>query len=146
MRCIVYISMETRRLTRADILEILRVSRMKNTVHGITGVLLHHDGLFLQVLEGDAARLEELLGVLRHDRRHREVRVLLDEAITERHFPDWSMGVVDLADLPPDDRWLCRNLDQPLPELQSEQLADRIRRLVASFQAMVRDNPAADAV
>lgn len=145
MRCVVYISMETRRLSRDDISDILRVSRMKNTVHDITGVLLYYDGLFLQVLEGEDARLEELMAVLRHDRRHHDVRMLLDEQIAERHFPDWSMGLIDLADLPAEDRWLCRHLDRPLPELRSPQLADRIRRLVASFQAMVADNPAATA-
>ncbi len=137
MRCIVYISMETRHLCREDITEILRVSRMKNTVRGITGVLMYYDGLFLQVLEGEAARLDELLETLRHDRRHHEVRVLLDETISQRHFADWSMGLVDLAELPPEDRWLVRQLNRPLPELHSDELADRLRRLVGSFQAMV---------
>lgn len=142
MRCIVYISQGTRRLQRADILDILRVSRMKNTVRGITGVLLYYDGLFLQVLEGEDDRLADLLEVLRHDRRHKELRVLLDETVTERHFPDWAMAFMEMADLPPEDRWLCRHLDRPLPELQSTALADRIRRLVRSFQDMVRDHPA----
>ena len=137
MRCIVYISMETRHLCREDITEILRVSRMKNTVRGITGVLMYYDGLFLQVLEGEAARLDELLETLRHDRRHHEVRVLLDETIGERHFADWSMGLVDFTDLAPEDRWLVHSLDRPLPGLKSHELADRLRRLVGSFQAMV---------
>ena len=137
MRCIVYISMETRRLRREDIAEILRVSRMKNTLRGITGELMYYDGLFLQVLEGEAAQLDELLATLRQDRRHREVRVLLDETIGERHFADWSMGLVDFADLAPEDRWLVHSLDRPLPGLKSHELADRLRRLVGSFQAMV---------
>lgn len=144
MRCIAYISTEARRLSRSDVQEILRVSRMKNTVRRISGVLLYYDGLFLQVLEGEEAQLQELMAVLRTDRRHGEIRVLLDETTTERHFPDWSMAFVDVADLPAEDRWLCRNLDRPLPELQSAQLADRIHRLIGSFQAMVRDNPSGD--
>lgn len=142
MRCIAYISTEARRLSRADIQDILRVSRMKNTMRRLTGVLLYYDGVFLQVLEGEHDQLDELMTVLRLDRRHGEIRVMLDETTTERHFPDWSMAFVDMADLPADDRWLCRHLDRPLPELQSQQLADRIRRLIGSFQAMVRDNQA----
>lgn len=142
MKCVVYISMETRRLRQADILDILRTSRVKNTVRGLTGVLLYYDGMFLQVLEGESPKVEELLAVLRHDRRHKDMRILLEETIEQRHFPDWTMAFVDLAELPPEDRWLCRNLDRPLAELQSKELADRIRRLIGSFQAMVHDDRA----
>lgn len=136
MRCVVYISLEARRLERGEILDILRLSRVNNTVRGITGVLLYHDGLFLQVLEGEDAALECLLTVLRHDRRHKDIRILLDEAIGQRHFPNWSMGWVEADRLSAEDRWLCRPLDCPLPDLQADQLADRIRRLVRSFQVM----------
>lgn len=146
MRCIVYLSLETRRMARADILDILRVSRVNNTVREVTGMLMYYDGVFLQVLEGDAERIEALMTVLRHDRRHRDMRVLLDEPIAQRHFAEWSMALVDLADLPADDRWLCRHLDRPLPDHQSTQLAHRIHRLIGSFQAMVRNNPAVSAI
>ncbi|MGE5477739.1 MAG: BLUF domain-containing protein [Bacteroidales bacterium] len=145
MRCVVYISHETRPLKKADILDILRVSRVKNTVRRLTGVLLYYDGIFLQVLEGEGPVIEEMLALLRRDRRHTEIRILLDEPVAERYFPDWSMAFADLADLPPDDRWLCRHLDRPLAELHSGELADRIRRLVGSFQVMVRQTHAAAA-
>jgi hypothetical protein len=138
MRCIAYISLESRRLGRSDLLDILRVARTRNALAGITGVLMYYDGLFLQVIEGDEAPLDELLGKLRGDRRHRDLRVLLDERSDERHFPDWAMALIDLATLPAEERWLCRHLDRPLPELQSDVLAERIRRLIGSFQAMVR--------
>jgi hypothetical protein len=78
-----------------------------------------------------------MLDTIRADQRHQDLRILLDEHIHARHFPDWAMALADLADLPAEDRWLCRNLDRPLPELKSEEFADRIRRLIGSFQAMV---------
>lgn len=142
MRCVAYISLESRRLEREEIFEIARISRIKNDLRGITGVLMFHDGLFLQVLEGPDPDIEQLLARLRMDGRHREVRILLDELTSERHFPDWSMALVDLADLSEEDRWLCRHLDRPLPELTSPELADRIRRLIRSFQAMVNKDGA----
>lgn len=145
MRCVAYISLENRRLGREDVLEIARISRIKNELRGITGVLMFYDGLFLQVLEGTDADIEQLLARLRMDGRHRDVRILLDELISERHFPDWAMALMDLADLPEEDRWLCRHLDRPLPELSSPELADRIRRLIRSFQAMVVTDGAAGA-
>lgn len=140
MKCIAYISLETRRLGKADIHDILRVSRDRNAARGVTGVLLYYGGLFLQVLEGEDTRLADLMETLRRDRRHGDLRIILDEPTDERHFPDWSMAFVDLADLPAEDGWLCRNLDRPLAELRSTQLAERIRRLIGSFQAMVRSD------
>lgn len=137
MRCIVYISFESRRLTKADLHKILAAARRKNAEMRVTGVLLHFDGLFLQVLEGTDEVIAVLLRTIRNDKRHQDLRILLDEPITARHFPDWAMALADLADLPAEDRWLCRNLDRPLPELQSEEFAERIRRLIGSFQAMV---------
>jgi hypothetical protein len=137
MRCIAYISLESRRLDRSDILDILRVSRERNAASGITGVLMYYDGVFLQIIEGDDDNVDALLERLRRDRRHRDLRVMLDESCAVRHFPDWAMALLDLPSLPPDDRWLCRHLDRPLPELQSDVLADRIRRLISSFQVMV---------
>lgn len=145
MKCMVYISLESRRLTRADIHDILHSSRQGNQARGITGVLMFYDGLFLQVLEGEDEVVDGLISQLRADSRHQDIRILLDETITQRHFPDWSMALVDMADLPAEDRWLYRHLDRPLPELESAQLADRIRRLVTSFQAMVRGAPTAHA-
>lgn len=144
MRCVAYISFENHRLDRKDILEIARISRIKNELRGITGVLMFHDGLFLQVLEGPDADIEQLLARLRMDGRHRDVRILLDELISTRHFPDWAMALVDPGGLREEDRWLCRHLD-PLTELGSPELADRIRRLIRSFQAMVTTDGAAGA-
>lgn len=144
MRCVVYISQESRRLRQTDILDILRISRINNSVRGFTGVLLYYDGTFLQVLEGENEAVAGLLDVLRHDRRHKDVRVILDEPTTARHFPDWTMAFVDLAELPAGERWLCRNLNRPLAELQSDELAERIRRLIGTFQAMVRADASAN--
>lgn len=137
MRCIVYISFESRRLQKADLHKILEAARRKNAELQVTGILLHFDGLFLQVLEGADDVIAAMLTTLRRDKRHQDLRILLDEPIAARHFPDWAMALADLADLPAEDRWLCRNLDRPLPELQSKEFAERIRRLITSFQAMM---------
>lgn len=142
MRCLAYISQEARRLTKDDLQDILRVSRVKNTVRQITGVLLYYDGLFMQVIEGEDADVQGLLDTLRSDRRHHNLCVVLDETVPERHFPEWAMALVDFADLPSEDRWLCRTLEQALPQLRSNVLADRIHRLIGSFQAMVGNGKA----
>lgn len=136
MRCIAYISVETRRLGKPDLEDILRVARARNVEHGVTGVLLYYCGLFLQVLEGEDKDVADLMGALHRDRRHADMRIILDLTADERNFPEWDMAFVDLANLSNEDTWLCRRL----AELRPTELADRIRRLIGSFQAMVRND------
>lgn len=103
-------------------------------------MLLYFDGVFLQIIEGDDDAVADLLAVIRHDRRHKDLRILMEEPVTAPHFPDWSMAFLDIGALPPEERWLVRDLALPLPTAQSDHLSHRIHRLIRSFQDMVRDN------
>ena len=47
---------------------------------------------FLQVIEGDADRIDLLLDTLGRDTRHADLEVLLDRSLDAREFGDWSMG------------------------------------------------------
>lgn len=78
---------------------ILAQSRVHNPASGITGILCHGGGIFLQALEGGRGPVNELYGHIVRDARHKDV-VLLDYAeITERSFGGWTMGLVNLAKL-----------------------------------------------
>ena len=57
---------------------ILSASRANNAVRGITGLLLHIDGGFLQILEGEDGAVRDLHARIAADPRHRDVRILLD--------------------------------------------------------------------
>jgi hypothetical protein len=78
--------------TRADIENVLTVSREKNPLHGITGVLLYKSGSIIQVLEGEEEAVRRLYGLIRNDPRHREVTTIYTRMLDEREFPDWTMG------------------------------------------------------
>lgn len=77
--------------------EILGASQRNNRARGLTGLLLAHDGWFLQVLEGQAEAIERLLADLRGDSRHREIRILSSGPIERPLFPHWSMGQARLT-------------------------------------------------
>lgn len=81
----------------AIIESILAQSRSKNPELGITGVLCHGGGVFMQVLEGGRAPVNELYNRIARDDRHREVTLLHYEEIPERRFSNWTMGQVNLA-------------------------------------------------
>jgi len=84
---VVYLSAATVRFTKAELLALLEQSRQKNASRGISGLLLYHDGDFMQLLEGEEAQVRALY-----------VRILLIAGpVAERTFPDWSMGFRELS-------------------------------------------------
>jgi hypothetical protein len=48
------------------------------------------------VLEGEPAAVQSTFARICKDTRHRNVTLLLQEAIPERHFSQWSMGYKQL--------------------------------------------------
>jgi hypothetical protein len=77
-----------------------------NGEKGITGLLMLSGNAFLQVLEGQAHDLTELFGRIMQDRRHHQVELITFEKIFERSFSDWNLRLVDLHDMPGQQRAL----------------------------------------
>ena len=91
-----YASTTKGRLGPMEIVDILLVSRERNGKRGITGMLLYKNGTVLQVLEGEKEDVVALFEVIRKDGRHGDVIELYQRDITEREFPNWTMGFHDL--------------------------------------------------
>lgn len=94
---LVYVSAACVAMEDAALKNLLETSRRNNPALGITGMLLYLDGLFMQVLEGEAAKVDALFARIQQDPRHAEVAVVLRESLAERNFPDWSMGFRNLS-------------------------------------------------
>lgn len=101
LRCLVYSSRASQSLQKEDLVAILEAARHKNQLHHITGMLVFANDEFLQVLEGEEEVIEKLFTTITEDPRNRDCRVLLDRAIEQRIFSDWSMGFREMekADL-----------------------------------------------
>ena len=82
----------------SDIGDIITTSKANNPKRGITGILLYHKGNFVQVLEGEEAALRGLMQIIEKDERHKDLRYLVDENITERGFDQWNMDFFNLSD------------------------------------------------
>jgi hypothetical protein len=82
--------------SKALIVAYLKVFRVNNARLGITGMLLHEDGCFVQLLEGHDDATDNLFAKICADPRHRGAMVLLKRDIEQRCFPDWSMGYTNL--------------------------------------------------
>ena len=80
---------------------ILRKAHAWNTQNDITGVLCEGQGVFLQALEGERAKVTQLYARIFADPRHTDLQLIHCETITERHYLDWSMAYVKLSDVDP---------------------------------------------
>jgi hypothetical protein len=88
---LVYISSSVDRGT--DLTEaILATSRRNNARDGITGLLYADGTRFLQVLEGEPAKVEAAFARIKPDVRHRGVVVLSRRTVATREFGAWDMA------------------------------------------------------
>jgi hypothetical protein len=90
---IAYVSRARPGLTNADVYDLVRLSVNRNSRHGLTGGLLVLDGYFLQVLEGDAHRVDERYRAIAADPRHSALELRLRAPVRERLFADEWMAL-----------------------------------------------------
>ncbi len=84
---------------------ILATARARNQRDHISGVLLYGKETFLQVLEGKPENVHALYQDIIRDKRHTDIKIILEDRIENRLFENWSMAYVALineAISPPD--------------------------------------------
>lgn len=89
---IAYVSLAEMPLEARVLSDILNVSKRNNARDGITGVLMYHDRIFFQILEGEKYVVDNCYDRIANDRRHSNLSVIMDSAIESLTFPDWVMG------------------------------------------------------
>ena len=95
---LVYTSIANREFSAADLKKLLLRARMRNKEAGVSGMLVFHDGTFLQALEGDKRAVIEIFTKIEKDARHRDISVLhRGPGPEQRIFGDWAMGFADFA-------------------------------------------------
>lgn len=94
---------------------ILRKAHAWNAQNGITGVLCQGQGVFLQALEGDRAKVTSLYARIHADPRHKELELIHCESIAERRYGDWSMAHVSLSEVDPQTKIVWPHFDPYSP-------------------------------
>ena len=92
-----YISAARRLVTASELGDILAVSRKRNRVDGVTGVILYQEGSFAQVLEGPEDAVRACFARIEKDRRHSGCALILEEKADARLFEDWDMEIVSMV-------------------------------------------------
>ncbi len=93
---VIYVSQSAHSFTNAELNTLSSKAASRNAELDITGLLLYSGKYFLQILEGDYNAVNTLFSQITSDTRHHSLIVLTGHPATERLFPKWSMGVVDL--------------------------------------------------
>lgn len=101
---LVYRSTTDHDLSQEELLALLTWSRDWNVEHGVTGLLLYRDCVFMQLLEGEEQTVRDLFASIARDRRHFDVDQMWTEVADERRFADWSMGFRELREYPVEER------------------------------------------
>jgi hypothetical protein len=94
---LIYASSADSKMRDTDLRAILDRARTVNSELDITGILLHTEGSYFQVLEGDAEAIDSLYAKIAHDKRHTNVVLIVREPIASRSFADWSMGFASVT-------------------------------------------------
>lgn len=92
LQSLVYSSVAVHPFSDAELDALLLQARSRNDALGVTGMLSYRNGSFVQFLEGSEAHLAELMSDIEADPRHRDIRILIHEQISERQFSSWTMG------------------------------------------------------
>ena len=99
---VAYLSFATRNMKAncdEEIQAILDEARVHNEEKGITGQLIYRSGIFLQLLEGNRDDVSLLLGrILLDSKRHENLKILFNQTMKKRVFPNWSMDYKYLDD------------------------------------------------
>jgi len=98
---ITYISSATTPFARKDYLNLLQQCRANNTRFGVTGMLLHKDGNFMQVLEGEPVAVNRIFRSIGVDPRHSGVVKINEHTIESRLFHEWPMAFYNLDNSDP---------------------------------------------
>lgn len=105
-----YLSETTRRWSEADLAALGEQARVRNAQNGLTGLLLHGNGHFVQLLEGRRQPLLLTYDRICHDDRHSDLVLLVDGPVRQRAFPGWAMGVLNVDSAGDIDRQRFRDI------------------------------------
>lgn len=94
---LLYVSSATEPLDAAGLARILESAVRLNNANQITGMLLYAGGNFMQVLEGEEAKVIATFERIAQDARHHNLIELMREPAAARDFSRWFMGFRQLG-------------------------------------------------
>ena len=139
----IYISAAAPGFSRADLNNLLAVSRRNNAAAGLTGLLIFHQGRFFQILEGARASVGACYARIERDTRHTGLVLVENGSAQARAFDRWKMGFAHPGSLDPKLRDSILSIYDLVPPDSEGRGTDRrtrvaVRDFLAQFQVLSR--------
>jgi Sensors of blue-light using FAD len=83
------------KISDSDLTNLLLKSQKSNRTIDITGILLHKNGEFIQVLEGEKKSVLDLFEKIKKDKRHKNLIAFDQKEIDKRYFTGYFMAFND---------------------------------------------------
>lgn len=99
---LIYISSASAAMDEVEARKLLEKAAAKNARENITGLLYYGGRRFLQVIEGEDARIDRLFDRIASDPRHRGIVTLSRRPIEQREFGEWSMASTSIETMSPE--------------------------------------------
>lgn len=100
LHCLIYVSEAALPMSSSELSKLKDQADRSNRVSDITGCLIYQDGGLMQMLEGSKTALTALMAKIVADKRHRNVRVVIEGPVKRRVFPRWGMVLRDRTSRP----------------------------------------------
>lgn len=97
MHLLVYVSDAVRPVTPDDLEAIAAPARTANAADGVTGLLVHAEGMYLQALEGTEAAVEAAYARALSSTRHRRLRRAPLREVRSRRCDGFEVGFAEAA-------------------------------------------------
>lgn len=135
LKSLTYTSLASLDFDSAQLLDLHRVARDLNALDGITGMLVFNGMRFLQIIEGSAKAIDDLLARLRRDPRHSGLEVRDERFVEERSFPGWSMELVHVES---PYFSACATIENRIPSSVDPAVRDHILRMTTMISGTIR--------
>lgn len=93
---VLYVSRVSDAFKLEDLELLMKRCQARNAKAGLRGILLYSAGHFIQFLEGPKEALDETLGRIVQDHRHRDLEFLMKATTDQYLFDEWSMGHLNI--------------------------------------------------
>jgi hypothetical protein len=100
MNQIFYVSSSRKGIALKEVEEMVEKASKFNSDNGITGIMLFKSGIFLQLLEGEASKINVLFeSKIKKDDRHSNIIEMFNIPTEQRMFEKWSMAFHEVSEL-----------------------------------------------
>lgn len=106
MRSLTFFSTATAAMTEDGFAALERECAEHESHVGVTGMLLHKNGDFLQIIEGSHSVIRDMYARISADRRHTNIRNISERTIQSREFDGSAVGFKNLDGLAADTPFL----------------------------------------